>query len=168
MLDWIKNIIKNIIHKFLKMKIECCYFNWNDRLNPHKDVILSIGAFCRRWQSISDSFEVFCYNINTYMTTSFQMNLLIARWIKLETDAIKSLIEFIKFYFSWASCRFWCWNDSMQYCGRLKMRRCLLIWCISNDITDKQFSLNQLSEIYKIPERERNSSTEDVQTAFYF
>jgi DNA polymerase-3 subunit epsilon len=31
-----------------------------------------------------------------------------------------------------------------------------------NDITDKQFSLNQLSEIYKIPQSERNSSTEDA------
>jgi DNA polymerase-3 subunit epsilon len=46
-------------------------------------------------------------------------------------------------------------------CGRLKnkaldidmMHRKL------NDITDKQFSLNELSEIYKTP---RNSSTEDA------
>jgi DNA polymerase-3 subunit epsilon len=35
-----------------------------------------------------------------------------------------------------------------------------------NDITDKQFSLNQLSEIYKIPQSERNSSTEDAQNGF--
>jgi DNA polymerase-3 subunit epsilon len=34
------------------------------------------------------------------------------------------------------------------------------------DITDKQFSLNQLSEIYKIPQSERNSSTEDAQNGF--
>jgi DNA polymerase-3 subunit epsilon len=33
-----------------------------------------------------------------------------------------------------------------------------------NDITDKQFSLNQLSEIYKIPQSERNSSTEELQS----
>jgi hypothetical protein len=38
-----------------------------------------------------------------------------------------------------------------------------------NDITDKQFSLNQLSEIYKIPQSERNSSTEDAyKTALLF
>jgi hypothetical protein len=37
-----------------------------------------------------------------------------------------------------------------------------------NDITDKQFSLNQLSEIYKI-HRARNSSTEDAyKTALLF
>jgi DNA polymerase-3 subunit epsilon len=48
-------------------------------------------------------------------------------------------------------------------CGRLKnealdidmMHRKL------NDITDKQFSLNELSEIYKL-NTERNSSTEDA------
>jgi DNA polymerase-3 subunit epsilon len=47
-------------------------------------------------------------------------------------------------------------------CGRLKK------WGLDidmmhlklNDITDKQFSLNQLSEIYK--QSERNSSTEDA------
>jgi DNA polymerase-3 subunit epsilon len=36
-----------------------------------------------------------------------------------------------------------------------------------NDITDKQFSLNQLSEIYKIPQK-RNSSTEAYKTALFF
>jgi DNA polymerase-3 subunit epsilon len=36
-----------------------------------------------------------------------------------------------------------------------------------NDITDKQFSLNQLSD--KIPQSERNSSTEDAyKTALLF
>jgi DNA polymerase-3 subunit epsilon len=49
---------------------------------------------------------------------------------------------------------------------RLKMRPMFIDMMHPNDITDKQFSLNQLSEIYKIPERERNSSTEDVQTVF--
>jgi DNA polymerase-3 subunit epsilon len=34
-----------------------------------------------------------------------------------------------------------------------------------NDITDKQFSLNQLSEIYKI-HRARNSSTDALQNGF--
>jgi DNA polymerase-3 subunit epsilon len=37
-----------------------------------------------------------------------------------------------------------------------------------NDITDKQFSLNN-PEIYKIPQSERNSSTEDAyKTALLF
>jgi DNA polymerase-3 subunit epsilon len=36
-----------------------------------------------------------------------------------------------------------------------------------NDITDKQFSLNQLSEIYKIPQSERNSSRQH-KTALLF
>jgi hypothetical protein len=40
------------------------------------------------------------------MTTSFQI-IIESKMNKLaETDAIKSLIEYRKFYFSWASCRF--------------------------------------------------------------
>jgi DNA polymerase-3 subunit epsilon len=48
-------------------------------LNPHKDVILSIGAFAVVDDSlfISDSFEAILLQYKYYMTTSFQMNLLL-------------------------------------------------------------------------------------------
>jgi DNA polymerase-3 subunit epsilon len=37
-----------------------------------------------------------------------------------------------------------------------------------NDITDKQFSLNQLSEIYKIPQREKFFNRRRYKTALLF
>jgi DNA polymerase-3 subunit epsilon len=56
-------------------------------------------------------------------------------------------------------------------CGRLKNEALDidLMHQKLNDVTDKQFSLYQLGEIYKIPNGEQNSSTEDAyKTALLF
>jgi DNA polymerase-3 subunit epsilon len=56
-------------------------------------------------------------------------------------------------------------------CGRLKNEALDidLMHQKLNDVTDKQLSLNQLAEIYKIPNGEPNSSTEDAyKTALLF
>jgi DNA polymerase-3 subunit epsilon len=56
-------------------------------------------------------------------------------------------------------------------CGRLKNEALDIdmMHLKLNDITDKQFTLDQLSEIYKIPNSERNSSIDDAyKTALLF
>jgi DNA polymerase-3 subunit epsilon len=188
MLEWIKNINKELpefwktyLSKFDKKSNRYVVISTETTgLNPHKDVILSIGAFAVVDDSIfiGDSFETILLQYKYLHDNKLSNEFIIeSKMNKLgETDAIKSLIEFIgnsvlvghhvDFDVEMINVAL----EKLE-CGRLKnealdidmMHRKL------NDITDKQFSLNQLSEIYKIPHSERNSSTEDAyKTALLF
>jgi DNA polymerase-3 subunit epsilon len=188
MLEWIKNINKELpefwktyLSKFDKKSNRYVVISTETTgLNTHKDVILSIGAFAVVDDSIfiGDSFETILLQYKYLHDNKLSNEFIIeSKMNKLgETDAIKSLIEFIgnsvlvghhvDFDVEMINVAL----EKLE-CGRLKnealdidmMHRKL------NDITDKQFSLNQLSEIYKIPHSERNSSTEDAyKTALLF
>jgi DNA polymerase-3 subunit epsilon len=188
MLEWIKNINKELpefwktyLSKFDKKSNRYVVISTETTgMNPHKDVILSIGAFAVVDDSIfiGDSFETMLLQYKYLHDNKLSNEFIIeSKMNKLsETEAIKSLIEFIgssilvghhvDFDVEMINVAL----EKLE-CGRLKnealdidmMHRKL------NDLTDKQFSLNQLSEIYKIPDSERNSSTEDAyKTALLF
>ncbi|WP_016988834.1 PolC-type DNA polymerase III [Flavobacterium sp. ACAM 123] len=188
MLEWIKNINKELpefwktyLSKFDKKSNRYVVISTDTTgLNSHKDVILSIGAFAVVDDSIfvGDSFETILLQYKFLHDNKLSNEFIIeSKMNKLtEMDAIKSLIEFIgnsvlvghhvDFDVEMINAAL----EKLE-CGRLKnealdidmMHRKL------NDINDKQFSLNQLSEIYKIPNSERNSSTEDAyKTALLF
>jgi DNA polymerase-3 subunit epsilon len=188
MLDWIKNINKELpefwktyLSKFDKKSNRYVVISTETTgLNPHKDVILSIGAFAVVDDSllISDSFEAILLQYKYLHDNKLSNEFIIeSKMNKLaETDAIKSLIEFIgnsilvghhvDFDVEMINVAL----EKLE-CGRLKNEALDIdmMHLKLNDITDKQFSLNQLSEIYKIPQSERNSSTEDAyKTALLF
>jgi len=188
MLEWIKNINKELpefwktyLAKFDKKSNRYVVISTETTgMNPHKDVILSIGAFAVVDDSlfVGDSFEVILLQYKYLHDNKLSNEFIIeSKMNKLaEPEAIKAFIEFIgnsilvghhvDFDVEMINAAL----EKLE-CGRLKnealdidmMHRKL------NDITDKQFSLNELSEIYKVPNMERNSSTEDAyKTALLF
>ncbi|PKH68276.1 DNA polymerase III subunit epsilon [Flavobacterium sp. ALD4] len=188
MLEWIKNINKELpefwktyLSKFDKKSNRYVVISTETTgLNPHKDVILSIGAFAVVDDSIfiGDSFETILLQYKYLHDNKLSNEFIIeSKMNKLgETDAIKSLIEFIgnsvlvghhvDFDVEMINVVL----EKLE-CGRLKNEALDIdmMHLKLNDITDKQFSLNQLSEIYKIPHSDRNSSTEDAyKTALLF
>jgi DNA polymerase-3 subunit epsilon len=188
MLEWIKNINKELpefwktyLSKFDKKSNRYVVISTETTgLNPHKDVILSIGAFAVVDDSIfiGDSFETILLQYKYLHDNKLSNEFIIeSKMNKLgETDAIKSLIEFIgnsvlvghhvDFDVEMINVAL----EKLE-CGRLKNEALDIdmMHLKLNDITDKQFSLNQLCEIYKIPHSEINSSTEDAyKTALLF
>jgi DNA polymerase-3 subunit epsilon len=188
MLEWIKNINKELpefwktyLAKFDKKSNRYVVISTETTgMNPEKDVILSIGAFAVVDDSIfiGDSFEVILLQYKYLHDNRLSNEFIIeSKMNKLaEPEAIKAFIEFIgssilvghhvDFDVEMINAAL----EKLE-CGRLKnealdidmMHRKL------NDITDKQFSLNELSEIYKVTNTERNSSTEDAyKTALLF
>ena len=188
MLEWIKNINKELpefwktyLSKFDKKSNRYVVISTETTgLNPHKDVILSIGAFAVVDDSIfiGDSFETILLQYKYLHDNKLSNEFIIeSKMNKLgETDAIKSLIEFIgnsvlvghhvDFDVEMINVAL----EKLE-CGRLKNEALDIdmMHLKLNDITDKQFSLNQLCEIYKIPHSKINSSTEDAyKTALLF
>lgn len=188
MLDWLKHINKEhpefwktYLSKFdSKSKRYVIISTEKTGLNPHKDVILSIGAFAVVNDSIliGDSFETVLLQYKYLHDNQLSNEFIVESKLKKmsEPDAIKAFIAFIEnavlvghhIDFDVEMI-----NAALEKldCGRLKnealdidiMHRKL------NDITDKQFSLDELSQIYKIPKSDRNSSSEDAyRTALLF
>ncbi|KUJ63017.1 DNA polymerase III subunit epsilon [Flavobacteriaceae bacterium CRH] len=181
MLDWIKNINKehpdfwkNYVTKFeTKPNRFVVLSTETSGLNPDKDVILSLGAFSIVDDSvvIKDSFESVLLQTKFLQDNNISNEFIIeSKMIKMEEpEAIEKFIDFlgnailvghhINFDIEML-------NSALERldCGRLKnealdvdmMYRKLL------DINDKQFSLDDLSEIFKIPKSDRNSSSEDA------
>jgi DNA polymerase-3 subunit epsilon len=188
MLDWIKNINKELpefwktyLSKFDKKSDRYVVISTDKTgLNPYKDVILSIGAFAVVNDSIviSDSFEAILLQYKYLHDNKISNEFIIkSKMNKLaETDAIKSLIEFIGnsiLVGHHVDFDVELINVALEKleCGRLKNEALDIdmMHLKLNDITDKQFSLNQLSEIYKIPQNVQNSSTENAyKTALLF
>ncbi|WP_395048577.1 PolC-type DNA polymerase III [Flavobacterium sp.] len=181
MLDWIKNIKKeypefwkNYLSKFDKKSnrfVVLC--TETTGLNPEKDVILSIGSFSVINNSIliGDSFEAYFAQYKFFHDNGISNEFTVESKMKKlgESEGIQAFIEFIgnsvlvghHIDFDVEMI-----NAALERlgCGRLKnealdidiMHRKLL------DINNKQFSLEELSEIYKIPKSDRNSSSEDA------
>ncbi|MBF4515897.1 3'-5' exonuclease [Flavobacterium sp. ANB] len=181
MLDWIKNINKehpdfwkDYVTKFeTKPNRFVVLSTETSGLNPDKDVILSLGAFSIVDDSviIKDSFESVLLQTKFLQDNNISNEFIIeSKMIKMEeAEAIEKFINFIgnailvghhiNFDIEML-------NSALERldCGRLKnealdvdmMYRKLM------DINDKQFSLDDLCEIFKIPKSDRNSSSEDA------
>lgn len=181
MIDWIKNINKDYpnfwklyLAKFSeKSKRYVVLSTETTGLNPNKDVILSFGAIAVVNDNIiiGDSFEVVILQYKYLHDNGLSNEFLIeSKQPKLsESDAIQSLIEFIgnavlvghRIHFDIEMI-----NEALEklQCGRLKnealdieiMHRKLM------DINDKMFSLDELSKLYKIPQSERVTASDDA------
>jgi DNA polymerase-3 subunit epsilon len=181
MLDWIKNIKKeypefwkNYLSKFDKKSnrfVVLC--TETTGLNSEKDLILSIGSFSVINNSIliGDSFEAYFAQYKFFHDNGISNEFTVESKMKKlgESEGIEAFIEFIgnsvlvghHIDFDVEMI-----NAALERlgCGRLKnealdidiMHRKLL------DINNKQFSLEELTEIYKIPKSDRNSSSEDA------
>jgi DNA polymerase-3 subunit epsilon len=181
MLDWLKHINKEFpefwksyLAKFnKKSKRYVILSTKTSGLNPHKDVIFSIGSFAVVDDSIliGDSFEAVLLQYKFLHDNKLSNAFIIESKIRKlgETDAIIALVEFIGnavLVGHHIDSRVEMINAALERleCGRLKnealdidiMHRKL------HDITDKKFSLDELTELYKIPKSERNSALEDA------
>lgn len=181
MIDWLKNINKEYpdfwktyLSKFdKKSKRYVVLCTETTGLNPVKDVIISFGSFAVVDNNIiiGDSFETVIAQYKFFHDNGISNEFTVESKIKKlgEPEAIQSLIEFIgnstlvghHIDFDVEMI-----NAALERldCGRLKnealdvdiMHRKLI------DSNNKQFSLDELSDIYKIPKSDRNSASEDA------
>ncbi|NGY37789.1 3'-5' exonuclease [Flavobacterium sp. XN-5] len=188
MLEWLKYINKELpefwktyLSKFDKKSNRYVVISTETSgTNPHKDVIFSISAFAVVDDSIyiGDSFEAillqYIFLHDNQLSNEFIIE---SKMTKLgETEAIKAFIEFIGnsiLVGHHIDHDVEMINAALEKldCGRLKNEALDIdmMHLKLNDITDKQFTLDQLSEIYKIPNSERNSSINDAyKTALLF
>ena len=188
MLDWLKNINKEYpdfwqayLSKFeKKSKRYVVLCTETSGLNSHKDVILSIGAFAIINNSIyiGDSFETVLLQYKYCHDNGLSNEFIVESKMKKlgEPDAIKAFIDFIgnatlvghHVHFDVEMI-----NAALEKldCGRLKNEALDIdiMYRKLHDITNKQFSLDELCDIYKIPKSDRNSSSEDAyKTALLF
>lgn len=181
MFDWLKNINKeypdfwkNYLNKFeTKPNRFVVLSTETSGLNPDKDVILSLGSFAIVDNSIiiQDSFEAVLLQYKYLQDNGLSSEFIIeSKLIKLEeADALESLIDYIgnavlvghhiNFDIEMI-------NAGLERldCGRLKNEALDIdvMYRKLHDINDKQFSLDDLCEIYKIPKSDRHSSSEDA------
>ncbi|WP_394774431.1 PolC-type DNA polymerase III [Flavobacterium sp.] len=181
MLDWIKNISKeypdfwkDYLTKFeTKPNRFVVVSTETSGLNPNKDVILSLGAFSVIDDSIiiKDNFEAVLLQYKFLQDNGLSNEFIIeSKMLKMpEPDAIEAFVNFvgnavlvghhINFDIEML-------NAALERldCGRLKNEALDIdmMYRKLTDINDKQFSLDDLSEIYKIPKSDRNSSSEDA------
>ncbi|MGO4821703.1 MULTISPECIES: 3'-5' exonuclease [unclassified Flavobacterium] len=181
MLDWIKNINKEFpefwkayLSKFSKKSNRYVILSTETTgLNPEKDVILTIAAFGVVNDSIliGDSFENVLLQYKYFHDNKLSNEFIIeSKMDKLgEPDAIKALVEYlgnavlvghhIDFDVEMI-------NAALERldCGRLKNEALDIdiMYRKLQDINDKEFSLDELSDAFKIPKSDRNSSAEDA------
>lgn len=181
MLDWIKKInkdypdfFKEYLLKFEKKSnrfVVLC--SETSGLNPNKDVILSMAAFGIIDNSIhiGDSFEVVLLQYKYLHDNKLSNEFIIDSKLKKlgEPDAIKEFIDYIgnsvlvghhiDFDVEMINIAL----EKLE-CGRLKNEALDIdiMYRKLHDITNKQFSLDELCDIYKIPKSDRNSSSEDA------
>lgn len=181
MLDWIKNINKEYpefwkvyLSKFEKKSRRFVVLSTETSgLSLQKDVILSIGAFgvINNSVHISDSFETIIAQYKFFHDNGISNEFTVETKMKKmgEPEAIQAFIEFIgnavlvghHIDFDVEMI-----NASLERlgCGRLKNEALDIdiMYRKLTDINNKQFSLEELCEIYKIPVSDRNSSSEDA------
>lgn len=181
MIDWLKNINKEYpefwktyLSKFdKKSKRYVVLCTETTGLNPVKDVILSFGSFAVVDNNIiiGDSFETIIAQYKFFHDNGISNEFTVESKMKKigEPEAIQTLIEFIgnsilvghHIDFDVEMI-----NAALEKldCGRLK-NEALDIDIMHKklfDINNKQFSLDELSDIYKIPKSDRNSASEDA------
>jgi DNA polymerase-3 subunit epsilon len=181
MLDWIKKInkdypdfYKDYVSKFEKKSnrfVVIC--NETSGLNPFKDIILSMGAFgiIDNAVHINDNFEVILMQYKFLYENKLSNEFIIeSKLQKLgETEAIKAFISYIGnavlvgHHIDFDVEMINIVLEKMD-CGRLKNEALDIdiMYRKLHDITNKQFSLDELCDIYKIPNSDRNSSSEDA------
>jgi DNA polymerase-3 subunit epsilon len=181
MLDWLKNINKDYpdFWKDYLMKFETkpnrfvVMSTETSGLNPDKDVILSLGAFAvvDNGIVIKDSFESVLLQYKFLQDNGLSNEFIIeSKLIKMqEPDAIEGFINFIgnavlvghhiNFDIEML-------NSALERldCGRIKNEALDvdMMYRKLTDINDKQFSLDDLCDIYKIHKGDRNTSSEDA------
>ncbi|MBP6424712.1 MAG: 3'-5' exonuclease [Flavobacterium sp.] len=181
MLDWLKNITKehpefykDYLSKFEKKSNRYVVLSTEKTgLNPNKDVVLSFGCFGVINDSllIGDNFEVVILQYKFFHDNGLSNEFIVeSKLEKLgEPEALQALLKYIG-------------NATLvgyridtdveiinaalekQDCGRLKnepldleiMHRRL------HDINDKQFTLDELCTLYKVPISDRNSASEEA------
>jgi DNA polymerase-3 subunit epsilon len=181
MIDWIKNINKEYpefwkayLSKFEKKSnrfVVLC--TETTGLNPNSDVILSIGSFSVINNSIliGDSFETVFAQYKFFHDNGISNEFTVESKMKKlgESEGIQAFIEFIgnavlvghhvDFDVEMI-------NAALERmgCGRLKNEALDIdiMYRKLHDISNKQFSLDELCDIYKIPISDRNSSSEDA------
>jgi DNA polymerase III subunit epsilon len=183
MLDWLKNINKEhpefwktYLSKFdQKSKRYVVFTTETSGLNPEKDVILSMGSFAIQNNKIyiGDSFESTLLQNKYYDDNGLSNEFILESKMKKlsELEAIEGFIDYIG-------------NavlighhvdfdvDMINHalirldCGRLKNEALDIdvMYRKLEDINDKEFSLDELSEIFKLPKNYRNSTSEDAYT----
>ena len=181
MLDWIKNINKespefwkNYLAKFEKKSNRYVVLSTETTgLSPFKDVILSIGSFSVINNNIliGDSFETVVAQYKFFHDNGISNEFTLESKMKkmVEMDAIEAFVEFIgnsvlvghHIDFDVEMI-----NVALERlgCGRLKNEALDVdvMYRKLHDINSKQFSLEELCEIYKIPKSDRISSSEDA------
>jgi DNA polymerase-3 subunit epsilon len=181
MLDWLKNINKEYpdfwkeyLTKFETKPTKYVVLSTETSgLNPDKDVILSLGAFSVIDDSIviKESFESVLLQYKFLQDNGLSNEFIIeSKMIKMqEPEALEALINFIgnavlvghhiNFDIEML-------NAALERlnCGRMKNEALDVdvMYRKLTDINDKQFSMDDLCEIYKIPKSDRNSSAEDA------
>ena len=181
--DWLKNINKehpefwkNYTSKFGKKSNRYVSLSVETTgLNPNKDVILSFGAIAVVNDTIliGDTFEIaipqYKYLHDNGITNDF---LLESAQPKLaEPAAIEAFINYLgnatlvghRIHFDVAMI-----NEALEKlaCGRLKNEALdiEIMYKKLHDIGDKNFSLDELANLLKIPKTERISTTDDAFT----
>ena len=180
MLDWIKNINKEY-PEFWKLYLTK-FETKSDRyvilstettgLNPKKDVILSFGAIAvvNDVIRIGDNFEVVILQYKYLHDNGLSNEFLIESKLQklAEPQAIQSLVDYIgnatlvghRIHFDIEMI-----NDVLEKmeCGRLK-NEALDVEIMHQKFMDitKSFSLDDLAKHYKLPQSERNSTSDDA------
>jgi DNA polymerase III subunit epsilon len=181
MLDWLKNINKEYpefwklyLSKFEKKSKRFVVLSTETSgLSLEKDVILSIGAFSviNNSISIADSFETILAQYKFFHDNGISNEFTLETKMKKlgEPEGIQALVEFIgnsilvghHIDFDVEMI-----NVALERlgCGRLKNEALDIdvMYRKLKDINNKQFSLEELCDIYKIPISDRNSSSEDA------
>lgn len=181
MLDWLKNINKEYpefwkeyISKFEKKSNRYVILSTEKSgLNPNYDVILSIGCFGVVNDSllIGDNFEIVILQYKFIHDNGLSNEFIVeSKLNKLgEPEAIATLLKYIgnSILVGYRiDTDVEIINTALEKidCGRLKnepldleiMHRRL------NDINDKQFTLDELCDLYKVPVSNRNSASEEA------
>ena len=183
MLDWLKNIAKEhpefwktYVSKFDKKSNRYVALSVETTgLNPKKDVILSFGAIAVVNDNviIGDAFEIaipqYKYLHDNGITNDFTSESSMPKLA--EPAAIESLINYIgnatlighRIHFDVEMI-----NEALEKlgCGRLKNEALdvEIMYKKLHDINDKNFSLEELSTLFKMSKTERISSTDDAFT----
>lgn len=181
MIDWLKNINKeypefwkDYLSKFdTKSKRFVVLSTETTGLSLHNDVILSIGSFAVINNSIhiSDSFETILAQYKFFHDNGISNEFTVETKMKKlgEAEAIQNFVEFIgnavlvghHIDFDVEMI-----NAALERlgCGRLRNEALDIdvMYRKLTDINNKQFSLEELCSIFKIPKSDRNSSSEDA------
>lgn len=183
MLDWIKNITKeypefwkNYQAKFDKKSNRFVVLSTETSgLNPKKDVIMSFGAVAIINDNIiiSDTFEVaipqYKYLHDNGIINDFLLESSLPKLV--EAQAVEKLIEYIgnatlvghRIHFDVEMI-----NESLEKIGAGSIKNEALdievMYKKLLDINDKNFSLDELETIFKLPKTDRISTTDDAFT----